>query len=87
MNDSILQPDYRSWLVELKSTIKQSQIKAALSVNSELIRLYWDMGRQIVEKQQNTSWGSGFIDQLSRDLKEEFPEMKGFSRSNLFAIK
>jgi len=87
MNDSILQPDYRSWLVELKLTIKQSQIKAALSVNSELIRLYWDMGRQIVEKQQNTSWGSGFIDQLSRDLKEEFPEMKGFSKRNIELIK
>ncbi|MDD4971462.1 MAG: PDDEXK nuclease domain-containing protein [Paludibacter sp.] len=87
MNESILQSDYRNWLVGLKSTIKQRQIKAALSVNSELIRLYWDMGRQIVEKQQNTSWGSGFIDQLSKDLKEEFPQMKGFSRSNLFAIK
>jgi hypothetical protein len=87
MNDSIIHSDYRNWLIELKSTIKQRQIKAALSVNGELIRLYWDMGRQMVEKQQNTSWGSGFIDQLSKDLKEEFPEMKGFSRSNLFAIK
>jgi predicted nuclease of restriction endonuclease-like (RecB) superfamily len=87
MNESILNSDYRNWLIELKSTIKQSQIKAALSVNSELIQLYWNLGRQLVEKQENTYWGSGFIDQLSKDLKEEFPEMKGFSRSNLFAIK
>ena len=87
MNESILQSDYRNWLVELKSTIKQRQIKAAISVNSELIRLYWDMGRQIVEKQQNTSWGSGFIDQLSKDLKEEFPQMKGFSKRNIELIK
>jgi predicted nuclease of restriction endonuclease-like (RecB) superfamily len=87
MNESILNSDYKNWLTELKSTIKQSQIKAALSVNTELIKLYWNMGQQIVEKQQNSSWGSGFIDQLSKDLKEEFPEMKGFSRSNLFAMK
>ena len=87
MNDTILNSDYSSWLVELKSTIKQSQIKAALSVNSELIRLYWDMGRQIVEKQQNSLWGSGFIEQLSKDLKKEFPDIKGFSRRNIELIK
>lgn len=87
MNESILNSDYRNWLIELKKTIKQSQIKAALSVNSELIRLYWDLGRQIVEKQENAYWGSGFIEQLSKDLKEEFPEMKGFSSSNLYSIK
>lgn len=69
MNESILNSDYKNWLTELKSTIKQSQIKAALSVNTELIKLYWNMGQQIVEKQQNSSWGSGFIDQLSKDLK------------------
>ena len=51
MNDSILNSDYRAWLVELKTTIKQSRIKAALSVNSELIKLYWDMGKQLNEKQ------------------------------------
>ena len=49
--------------------------------------LYWDMGRQIVEKQQNTSWGSGFIDQLSKDLKEESPQMKGFLKRNIELIK
>lgn len=87
MNESILNPDYRNWLVGLKQTIKQSQIKAALSVNSELIRLYWELGRQIVEKQENTSWGSGFIEQLSKDLKEEFPEMKGFSKRNIELIR
>ena len=87
MNESIFNSDYSSWLVELKSTIKQNQIKAALSVNSELIRLYRDMGRQIVEKQQNSLWGSGFIEQLSKDLKKEFPEITGFSRSNLFAMR
>ena len=74
---------YKKWLVELKSTIKQSQLKAAVAVNSQLILLYWDLGRQIVEKQEKSKWGSGFIDQLSKDLKAEFPDMGGFSGKNL----
>lgn len=75
--------DYKNWLIELKANIKRSQIKAALAVNSELIQLYWDLGKQIVEKQKHAQWGSGFIDQLSKDLKDEFPEMGGFSAKNL----
>ncbi len=78
---------YKQWFSELKARIKQSQIKAAISVNTEMIMLYWDLGRQIVDKQQNAKWGSGFIEQLSKDLKEEFPEINGLSRSNLFAMK
>jgi predicted nuclease of restriction endonuclease-like (RecB) superfamily len=58
-----------------------------VAVNSQLIQLYWDLGRQIVEKQETAKWGSGFIDQLSKDLKEEFPEMGGFSRRNLELIR
>ena len=87
MNESIVNLDYKNWLTELKISIKQSQIKAALSVNSELIMLYWNLGLQITEKQKNTAWGSGFIDQLSNDLKTEFPEMKGFSKRNIELIK
>lgn len=83
MSDLILDTDYKNWLKELKSTIQQSQIKAALSVNSQLILLYWDMGRQIAEKQEKAKWGSGFINQLSKDLKSEFPDMGGFSVNNL----
>ena len=75
--------DYKKWLVELKAAIKQQQIKAALAVNSQLIMLYWDMGRQIVDKQEHAKWGTGFINQLSKDLKAEFPDMGGFSVSNL----
>ena len=75
--------EYKDWLRELKANIKRTQIKASLAVNSELIQLYWDLGKQIVEKQENTQWGSGFIDQLSKDLKEEFSNMGGFSSKNL----
>ena len=83
MTDLIKHSEYRDWLRDLKQQIKTGQIKAALSVNSHLIMLYWDLGRQIVEKQEKTQWGSGFIDQLSKDLMEEFPEMTGFSYDNL----
>jgi DUF1016 N-terminal domain len=79
--------EYKNWLIELKANIKRSQIKAALAVNSKLIRLYWDLGKQIVEKQKYAQWGSGFIDQLSKDLKDEFPDVGGFSRANLFSVK
>jgi predicted nuclease of restriction endonuclease-like (RecB) superfamily len=83
MNDIINHSEYRDWLRDLKQQIKTGQIKAVLSVNSQLIMLYWDMGRQIVEKQEKAKWGSGFIEQLSKDLRQEFPEMKGFSAKNL----
>lgn len=78
---------YRHWLTSLKSRIQTSQIKAAVAVNSELILLYWELGRQIVEKQVTSKWGSGLIDRLAKDLRESFPDMAGFSRSNLYNIK
>ena len=87
MTDIIILSEYRDWLRDLKQQIKTGQIKAALSVNSQMIMLYWDMGRQIVEKQEKAKWGSGFINQLSKDLREEFPEMTGFSYNNLLRMK
>jgi len=83
MNDIIKLSEYRDWLHDLKKQIKTGQIKASLSVNSQMIMLYWDLGRQISEKQEKARWGSGFIEQLSKDLREEFSEMKGFSADNL----
>lgn len=79
--------EYKQWLIDLKKRIKQSQLKAAVKVNSELIGLYWTMGEDIVEKQENAKWGDGFINQLSKDLNEEFPDIKGFSKRNLELIR
>jgi predicted nuclease of restriction endonuclease-like (RecB) superfamily len=87
MNEITKHSDYHNWLNELKIRIKNSQIKAALSVNKELIALYWDLGRQISEKQRTSSWGSQVVNQLSRDLCSEFKGSTGFSRSNLYAMK
>jgi predicted nuclease of restriction endonuclease-like (RecB) superfamily len=72
---------YKNWLIGLKGKIRSAQLKAAVAVNSELITLYWDLGKMITEKQ--TAWGSKFIEQLSRDLRAEFPDMEGFSLRNL----
>jgi len=80
-------PDFKQWLVSLKTRIRQSQIKAAIKVNEELLRLYWDLGHDIVVRQMDAEWGSGFFEQLSKELRAEFPEMKGFSRSNLYNAK
>jgi len=87
MNDVKDVSEYRNWLRDLKQQIKAGQIKAVLSVNSQMMMLYWDLGKQIVEKQENAKWGSGFIEQLSKDLREEFPEMTGFSKDNLLMMR
>ncbi len=68
MNNKLNSNEYKNWLRELKTKIQQSQIKASLAINSELIQLYWELGRQIIEKQETAKWGSGLIDQLSTTL-------------------
>ncbi|HMT71675.1 MAG TPA: DUF1016 N-terminal domain-containing protein, partial [Saprospiraceae bacterium] len=79
----IADQQYITWLRDIKSNIQRSQLKASVAVNTELIKMYWFLGKEIFEKQENSVWGSGFIDQLSKDLKLEFPEMSGFSPKNL----
>ena len=83
---SIISSEYKSWIGELKQRIRQSQIKAAVKVNTELLQLYWGLGKDIVERQKAAQWGDGFLKQLSEDLMVEFPEMNGFSVRNLQQI-
>lgn len=64
-----------------------ARVKAALAVNKELILLYWQIGREILQRQQEKGWGSKIVTQLSKDLKREFPDMKGFSRTNLMYMR
>ena len=75
--------NYSTFLADLKSRIRQTQLKAAVSVNRELIILYWKIGKDILANQEKLGWGSKVIDQLSKDLRHEFPDMKGFSVRNL----
>ena len=78
---------YKKWLSDLKMKVRQSQIKAVLSVNSAMLNFYWELGSDIVEKQATFKWGEGLFLQLSKDLTEEFPDMKGFSVTNLRYIR
>lgn len=78
-----LAKDYKQWLSEIKQHIRQSQIKAAVRVNTELLRLYWHLGKEIAERRAEAKWGNGFFNTLSRDLKADFPDMQGFSPTNL----
>lgn len=79
--------DFKQWVSELKNDIRNTQIKAAVKVNSEMLHLYWRMGADICEKQKLASWGDGWLKELSRELMTEFPEMKGFSHRNLKYIR
>ena len=79
--------DFKSWVSQLKQDIRNAQIKAAIKVNTELLRLYWRMGADICEKQKSASWGDGWLKELSRELMTEFPDMKGFSHRNLQYIR
>lgn len=83
----VVDKNYKAWLADIKTKIRGAQIKAAVTVNTELLNLYWNLGAEIIDKQRRAKWGDGLIDQLSRDLSSEFPDMKGFSRSNLMYIQ
>ena len=79
--------EYIEWLDKLKSRIRKTQIKAALSANTELLQLYWDIGKDLFDKKENQGWGNSIVDNLSKDLKTEFPNAQGFSRRNLFYMR
>ena len=79
MSKNIISQEYTQLLSDLKARVASSRVKAALSLNKELILLYHHIGTQILESQAKLGWGTKIIEQLSRDLKSEFPEMKGFN--------
>ncbi len=81
MKDNII--DYQSIFIELKKKILTSQLKALRTVNKELVMLYWEIGNTILQNQSQKGWGAKIIDTLSKDLREAFPDMKGFSIRNL----
>ncbi len=80
---SIIDDDYKEWLVSVKADSRRSQIKAATKVNMELVAFNWRLGRSIHLLRAEARWGSAFYDTLSRDLKSLLPESKGFSPINL----
>lgn len=83
----IADSNYIQWIADIKSRFQQSQIKAAVKVNTSLLEFYWSLGRDIVSMQAESKWGSGFLNQLSLDLREAFPQTTGFSSRNIRYMK
>ena len=79
--------EYIEWLKELKQRFQQSQIKAAVRVNTAMLEFYWSLGRDIIQRKAESKWGSGFFNQLSLDMRAMFPDDKGFSSANLRYMK
>lgn len=84
---SILDKDYLQWIKELSSRYRRSQVKASVKVNKVMLQFYWELGKDIVEKKAESRWGSGFMKNLSRDLKEVNPDATCFSETNLLYMK
>lgn len=79
--------DYAALLVEIKERVRSAQLAAFRAVNKELVGLYWDIGRMIVDRQAGETWGKAIVQQLAGDLRQEFPGVGGFSSSNLWRMK
>lgn len=87
-NDSFMaDKNYVKWLSDLKKRIRIAQVKAAINVNVEMLKLYWSLGEDICNKQKLYKWGSNFMKRLSLDLRTEFPDTEGLSFVNLYYIK
>ena len=74
-------------VIDIKSRIRSAQVKAALSVNRELIELYWGIGKSIVVRQHNEGWGKSVVQRLSQDIRREFTGISGFSAQNLWKMR
>lgn len=79
MKPTPIAPDYKGLLIEVIGRIQTVGLQARRAVNRELVMLYWDIGRGIVEKQQTAGWGEAVVERLAADLRAEFPDMRGFS--------
>ncbi len=79
----LIPADYAAWLADLKTQIRTARLRAGLAVNRELILLYWRLGHEILGRQAVQGWGAKVVDQLAKDLRHEFPDMKGLSPRNM----
>ena len=86
-HDVKLDAEYAEWIAEVKHRYRSAQVKAAVRVNSEKLLFNWQLGRDLVMKRAEERWGSGVVEQVSLDLKREFPNEDGFSTSNLWYMK
>ena len=87
LNTDIDKIEYAKWIKSIKAKIHKTRIKVALTLNSDVLELYWSIGKDIYDKQLENDWGSKIIDQISIDLRCEFPNIKGFSKRNIYAMR
>ena len=87
MTTALSHPDSPAFLTALKDRIPRARISAARSVNSEMVLLYWDIGRGLAEKQQTAGWGDAVVERLAADLRAAFPDIRGFSLQNVWRMK
>lgn len=87
MSEITRRSDYRQALAEIKLRIQSAQVRAVFAVNSEMLALYWDIGRRLLLWQSERGWGAAVVEQMANDLHATYPQMKGFSRSSLFAMR
>ncbi|MDY0216957.1 MAG: DUF1016 N-terminal domain-containing protein [Bacteroidales bacterium] len=85
--DNLQKSEYQQFLADIKAKVRQSQLRAMQAVNNELIGLYTDIGRMIVEKQENLGWGKSIVENIAKDLQTEFPGTEGFSSRNLWRMR
>ena len=86
-HDIHIDADYAEWIADIKSRYRSAQVKAAVKVNAEKLLFNWQLGRDLVQKKAEERWGAGVVEQVSLDLKREFPDADGFSTSNLWFMK
>jgi len=86
-HDIHIDTDYAKWIAEVKHRYRSAQVKAAVRVNAEKLLFNWQLGRDLVQKKAEERWGAGVVEQVSLDLKREFPNAGGFSTSNLWFMK
>ena len=86
-HDIHIDADYADWIADIKSRYRSAQVKAAVKVNAEKLLFNWQLGRDLVQKKAEERWGAGVVEQVSLDLKREFPNAEGFSTSNLWYMK
>ena len=88
MAERTLEPDgYGELLARLKARVRATQVRAARAANTEVLRLYWSIGHDILQRQQTAGWGSKIVARLAADLQREFPDQRGWSRSNLLYMR
>ncbi len=87
MTKKLINEEYKDFIKDIKDKIKISQYEAMKMVNQTLIKLYWSIGKEIYTKQQEKGWGKSIVDDLSKEIRKDFPGVKGFSSSNLWRMR